>query len=151
MSNLVKRVRKFGFIAVCLSLVLGVIGVCGGAATASASSNDVIMQTIYTNGNNATLIVKVSNDSYNTYGAELVIVNKSGTVEKTYSVPGSFKNGTYYFGDGNSATVEYSYGEGCYVVTFNIQKSTISTGARAYFKSGNSVANNGGYNYFIFE
>ena len=150
MSKLVNKVRKFGFIAVCLSLVLGVMGVCGGAATASASSNAVIMQTIYTDGDEATLIAKVNKDQYEKYGATLVIVNSDETAEQYYAVPSYIRSGRWNFTDGNYATVEYSYGEGCYVVTFKVNKSTIPAGARAYFKSGLEVANNGGYNYYIF-
>lgn len=150
MSNLLKKVRKFGFIAVCLSLVLGVMGVCGGAATASASSDAVKMQTIYNDGNEATLMVKVTKSQYENNGVSLVIVNRNETADQWYTVPSYIRSGRYNFPDGNYAIVEYSSDEGRYVVTFKIQKSTIPDGARAYFVSGSESDDNGGYKYYIF-
>lgn len=146
MSKLTKRVRAFGFVAMCLSLMLGVMGI-SGAATANASSNAVIMQTIYTDGNEATLVVKVSTSQYQSHGVTLVCTNGNSSTAKSYYVDAL--SGTTSFSDGNYATVEYS-SEGCYVVTYKVQKSTIPAGARAYFTSGSESANNGGYNYYIF-
>lgn len=147
-----KLVKKFSVIAACLSLVLGVMGVCGGAvAKASVNSDPVIMQSISQNQDNtvATAVVKVLKDQYEAFGVSLVCTNGDTATAKTYPI--SELNGTFNFGDGNSATVEYSWDEGYYIITYQIKRSNIAKSARAYFYSGSAKAENGGYGYFLFD
>lgn len=150
MKNLVMKIRKLGVVAVCLTLVLGIMGVCGVKVKANAP---VIMQTIYTNNEKteATLVVKVSTDYFNKYGVTLICKNpNTDSEEKVFEVKTNM--GSYVdFGNGNSASWYYSAGENCYEVTFKIQRSTIPVGARAYFQSGDAQADNGGYGYYLFE
>lgn len=146
MKNLLTVVKKISLVAACLSLVLGVMGVCGVTAKASAP---VIMQTIYTNDQKTevTLVVKVAKEYFEKYGVTLICKNpntESGT--KEFTVPDYVG-----FDDGNSASWYFSNDENCYVVTFYIKRATIPVGAKAYFESGSAVADNGGHGYFLFE
>lgn len=150
MKNSLTKMKKIGVVAVCLTLVLGVMGVCGVKVKANAP---VIMQTIYTNNEKteATLMVKVSTDYFNKYGVTLTCKKPNeeyaGRIFMVTTNMGSSVN----FGNGNSASWYYSYGENCYVVTFKTNRSTIPVGARAYFQSGDAQANNGGHGYYLFE
>lgn len=150
MMNLLTKMKRMSLVAVCLTLVLGVMGICG--VTAKAYS-PVTMQTIYTNNEKteATLEVKVAKDNFVRYGVTLICKNPNIEYEgRTFIVTPSM--GTYInFGNENYATWYYSYDENCYVITFHIKRSTIPVGARAYFKSGDAIADNGGYGYYLFE
>lgn len=144
-----KLVKKLSVIAVCFSLVLGVVGVNGGAvAKASVNSDPIIMQNIYKSNENTvvTAQVKVLKSQYEKYGVYVVCKNASDS--KTYAV--SVTSGTVNYADGNSATVEL-LDEGYYLITYTIYRTTIPENARAYFYSGSAVANNGGYGYFLFS
>ncbi|MDE7422131.1 MAG: hypothetical protein K2N51_00280 [Lachnospiraceae bacterium] len=150
MKNVLTKMKRMSLVAVCLTLVLGVMGICGVTAKAYSPVN---MQTIYTNNDKteATLIVKVAKDYFEKNGVSLICkVPNTQSEGKTFKVTQNM--GTYiYFGNGNYASWYYSYDENCYVVTYNIKKSTVSVGARAYFESGDAIANNGGYGYYLFE
>lgn len=149
MMNLLTKMKKMSVVAVCLTLVLGVMGVCGVKVKANAP---VIMQTIYTNNERteATLMVKVSTNYFEKYGVTLTCKNPKTGEEKAFTVTPSMGS-PVDFGNGNSVSRYYSAGENCYEVTFKIQRSTIPVGARAYFQSGDAQANNGGYGYYLFE
>lgn len=150
MKNVLTKMKRMSLVAVCLTLVLGVMGICG--VTAKAYS-PVTMQTIYTNNEKTqvTAIVKVAKENFQKSGTSLICkVPNTGSEGKIFKVTQDM--GTYiYFGDGNYATWYYSYDENCYVVTFYINRATIPVGARAYFESGDAVADNGGYGYYLFE
>jgi len=144
-----KLVKKLSVIVACFSLVLGVVGVNGGAvAKASVNSDPIIMQSISQDQNTvATVVVKVIKSQYETYGVRLECKNASAS--NSYST--SVLSGTVNYTDGNSAVVQYSRDEGYYIITYTIYRSTIPENARAYFYSGSAYANNGGYGYFLFS
>lgn len=150
MKNLLTKMKKIGVVAVCLTLVLGVMGVCGVKVKANAP---VIMQTIYTNNEKteATLMVKVSTDYFNKNGVTLICKKPNEELAGRIFTVTTNMGSSVNFGNGNSASWYYSYGENCYVVTFKTNRSTIPVGARAYFQSGDAQANNGGHGYYLFE
>lgn len=150
MKNLLTKMKKIGVVAVCLTLVLGVMGVCGVKVKANAP---VIMQTIYTNNEKteATLMVKVSTDYFEKYGVTLICKKPNEELAGRIFTVTTNMGSSVNFGNGNSASWYYSNEERCYVVTFKTKRSTIPVGARAYFQSGDAQANNGGHGYYLFE
>lgn len=145
-----KLVKKFSVIVACLSLVLGVVGVGQSTvAKASVNSDPLIVQNVYKSNENTvvTAVVKVSKDQYENNHLRMECKNASET--KSFNV--SITSGTVDLGDGNYATVEYSWDEGYYIITIVLQRNTLPENARACFYSGSLVANNGGYGYFLFS
>jgi len=83
-----KLVKKLSVIVVCLSLVLGVMGVNGGVvAKASVNSDSIIVCNIYKSNENtvATIQVKVWKARYEAHGVTLAFSNGDDSTAKTYS------------------------------------------------------------------
>lgn len=143
-----KLVKKFRVIAACLSLVLGILGICGDAvAKASVNSNLIILDTIYIGNGDITAPVKVWKTQYEAYGVTLVLKNQDNSTAKTYHV--SVLSGVVTFPDGNYATIEYSWDDNYYIISFCISSSTIPRYTRLYIYSGDVEADiNGRYFWF---
>ena len=77
MGGFIKKVKGSIAMMLCFSLLAASVTLMGGGLTAKAQSNGVIMQTIYKDGDTATLVVKVVPSLYNEYGVRLLCQNST--------------------------------------------------------------------------
>lgn len=155
MKKVLKKVMVASALALSLTTIGGTIIPALGPVEAKASNlnyhtdyANLQMQTIYTQGDQATIVVNVGKDLFENGGVTLECSGNTGTT----SFNSSSVAGTKDLGNGNSVTSVYNSDTGKYVVTFTIYRNTIVSGSRAYFYLYQNVSGvimdvNGGYGY----